>query len=231
MLQLNYTRYVIQGGDLGCAILRYQASSHPDSVVSILSNFWIQPPNKEDTTRNLHNQTTAEENTWFEVLNTFATTEATHFYTQQTTPLQAAFAMTDSPLGFTMWIYQILGMNSPGYVWTLEEIITWSMMYLIQGPYGAMRFYKETNHDGAFVGGTGFGELPYVHVPVGLTNTNYDLGFSVPLDWAKRTGNVTVSYQHDTGGHFVAYQTPELLLKDIWRFFGNTNISGTEEFK
>lgn len=30
------------------------------------------------------------------------------------------------------------------YVWTPEEIISWAMMYYIQGPYGGMRFYKET---------------------------------------------------------------------------------------
>ena len=45
MHQLNYPRYVIQGGDLGGITLRYQASLFPESVVSILSNFWIIPPN------------------------------------------------------------------------------------------------------------------------------------------------------------------------------------------
>ena len=44
MGQLGYTKYVIQGGDLGGVIgviLRYQAQLFPQRVVSALSNFWI----------------------------------------------------------------------------------------------------------------------------------------------------------------------------------------------
>lgn len=52
--------------------------------------------------------------------------------------------MTDSPVGFAMWIYNLMVVSVDHYVWTPEEIITWSMMYSIQGPYGGMRFYKET---------------------------------------------------------------------------------------
>ncbi|KAK3169746.1 hypothetical protein OEA41_009130 [Lepraria neglecta] len=39
MQQLNYTRYVIQGGDFGGCILRYMAGDYPSSAVSVLDNF------------------------------------------------------------------------------------------------------------------------------------------------------------------------------------------------
>jgi pimeloyl-ACP methyl ester carboxylesterase len=231
MLQLNYTRYVIQGGDLGGYILRYQASSHPETVVSVLCNFWIEPPNQTDIARHAQNQTRAEENSWFDFLNTLATKGFMHLYTQKTAPLQAGFAMTDSPIGFTMWIYQVMaGLAPTPYSWRLDEIITWSMMYLIQGPYSAMRFYKEFAAEGAFVGATSFGELPYVHVPVGVIKGGLDVGYYVPLDWAQRRGNITAWYVHDEGVHLAAYQTPESLLSDIWKFFGDPATSGTKEF-
>jgi pimeloyl-ACP methyl ester carboxylesterase len=51
MHQLSYPRYAIQGGDLGGIILRYQAGLFPESVVSILSNFWIISPNATDIAR------------------------------------------------------------------------------------------------------------------------------------------------------------------------------------
>lgn len=62
---------------------------------------------------------------------------------QQTQPLQSAIATTDSPIGFAMWIYDLMFQAVDKYQWSLEEIITWSMMYYIQGPYGGMRMYKE----------------------------------------------------------------------------------------
>ncbi len=43
--QLNYSKYVIQGGDFGGFTLRYMAGEFPDTVVSALSNFFPLPPN------------------------------------------------------------------------------------------------------------------------------------------------------------------------------------------
>lgn len=53
MHQLNYSRYVIQGGDNGGIILRYQAALFPDIVVSMLSNFWTINPSEADKRRDL----------------------------------------------------------------------------------------------------------------------------------------------------------------------------------
>lgn len=51
MQQLNYTRYVFQGGDIGGYILRHQAASYPDNLVTALSNFWLVRPNDTDLAR------------------------------------------------------------------------------------------------------------------------------------------------------------------------------------
>ena len=58
-------------------------------------------------------------------------------------PLQLAVGMTDNPLGFATWIYDRMVRIVQHYNWAFDEIITWSMMYYIQGPYGGSRFYKE----------------------------------------------------------------------------------------
>lgn len=64
-------------------------------------------------------------------------------FIQQTQPLQLAIGMTDSPVGFAMWIYNFMHASVQSYSWSAKEIITWALMYWIQGPYGGMRFYKE----------------------------------------------------------------------------------------
>jgi hypothetical protein len=33
---------------------------------------------------------------------------------------------------------------------------------------------------------------------------------------------------HTFGGHFAAFQTPDILLGDIWAFWGNKTLSGLE---
>jgi pimeloyl-ACP methyl ester carboxylesterase len=141
--QLNYPKYVIQGGDFGGFTLRYMAGDFPDTVVSGLSNFFPIPPNATDLERYFAGQTTPEENFNIESLNTFETYYAGYRDIQQTRPLQLAVGMTDSPVGFAAWIYDFMFLHVDAYPWTPEEIITWAMMYYIQGPYGGFAMYHE----------------------------------------------------------------------------------------
>ena len=143
MQQLNYSQYVIQGGDFGGVTLHWMAADNPTSVVSILSNFWPIAPNDTDLARYSQGLTTADENTTIETLTLYETQNQGYRLIQDTKPLAVAIGMTDSPVGFAMWIYNLMVVAVDHYVWTPEEIITWSMMYYIQGPYGGMRFYKE----------------------------------------------------------------------------------------
>jgi len=120
------------------------AGDYPSSVVSILSNFWLIPPNATDLLRYQEGLTSADENTTIQSLDAFTTQLSGYRLEHETQPLQLAIALTDSPLGNAMWNYNLMFHAVDTYRWTPEEIITWSMMYYIQGPYGAMRLYKET---------------------------------------------------------------------------------------
>lgn len=143
MHQLNYTQYVIQAGDFGASILRVMAGEYPSSVVSVLSNFWLTPPNATDLLRFSEGLTSADENTTIQSYDSFNALSG-YRIEMETQPLQAAIGMTDSPLGNAMWNYNFMIHAVDQYKWTPEEIITWSMMYYIQGPYGGMKMYKET---------------------------------------------------------------------------------------
>jgi pimeloyl-ACP methyl ester carboxylesterase len=144
MLQLNYTHYVIQGGDFGGFINRFMASSHPESVLSVHNNFWLVQPNSTDIARYFAGSTTDDENYAIESFWTYENKISGYRFEQQTLPLQLGYAMTDSPVGFAMYIYELLATVVQNYVWSAKEVITWSLMYWIQGPYGGMRLYKES---------------------------------------------------------------------------------------
>ncbi|UKZ76832.1 hypothetical protein TrVFT333_004547 [Trichoderma virens FT-333] len=231
MNQLGYDKYVIQGGDFGGVILRYQAHLFPKNVVSVLSNFWIIQPGESDIRKLAEGLATPDEVTYIRILETYINQASGYRFMQETQPLTAAFAMSDSPLGNAMWIYALMAevIDPTIMAWTPEVIITWSMMYYIQGPYGGMRFYKEVANDGA-LDAIDFGTLPIVEVPVAISQFPYDITYRMPLEWAKRGGNVKKRNVHSHGGHFAAYEVPDLLVQDIWEWFGDKQASGTKAF-
>jgi len=143
MQKLGYDKYVFQGGDAGDFICRYAAVDFPDSVVSGLSNFWVIPPNESDLERYRKKQTSEDENYVIDLLATFTTKYWAYGHLHQTRPLRLAIAMTDSPIGLAMWIYDsvVAGVPDPS-IWTPQLLITWTMMHWICGPYGAFGLYK-----------------------------------------------------------------------------------------
>ena len=157
--------------------MRYQAHLYPDNVVSGLNNFWVVQPNATDLARYAANQTTPDENHIIKTLTSFIDTSWAYGQIQQTRPLKLAYAMTDSPLGLAMWIYDALVSAAwDASVWTPETVITWTMMHYIQGPYAAFRWYKEEATDGAF-NTTKFADLPYVDVPMAISEFPGDLWY------------------------------------------------------
>lgn len=231
MLKLQYPKYVIQGGDFGGVILRYQTSMYPDHVVSALSNFWIVQPGDEDLRRLAQGQSSDDEVAYIHLIETYNNGGSGYRILQQTEPLTIAYATTDSPLGNALWNYALMKRSTdPGALqWSASEIITWSMMYYIQGPYAGMRMYKEVVTDGALIG-LDFGNPPPVTRPVAISQFPYDIGYRLPLHWAQRGGNVVQRTLHQQGGHFAAYEVPALLLNDIWAWFGDKANSKTDVF-
>lgn len=120
------------------------AGDFPESIVSVLSNFWVIVPNATDLERFANGTTTADENTTIANIESYFTNRAGYAAIQETRPLELAVAMTDSPVGFAMWIYDLMFQAVDKYVWTPKTIITWAMMYYIQGPYAGFRLYKES---------------------------------------------------------------------------------------
>ncbi|KAI6785803.1 uncharacterized protein J7T54_006142 [Emericellopsis cladophorae] len=225
MRQLGYRRYVMQGGDAGGIIMRYQANLYSESVVSGLNSFWTVSPSEEDRQRHELGETSEDEASFIRLHDWFIGEHWGYGQIQQTRPLRLGFAITDSPIGLAMWMYDTMRPAVENVeVWTPQEIITWTMMHWIQGPYGALRIYKEGAATGAF-NATGFQSLPYVKQPIGISEFPKDIFYRTPLEWAQRTGNVKARYHHDNGGHFASWESPEALAEDIWAFFGDEELS------
>ncbi|KAL7929012.1 Alpha/Beta hydrolase protein [Trichoderma chlorosporum] len=232
MKQLGYDKYVMQGGDIGAFILRHTAALFPNNVVSVHSNFWIQPPEPNDIRRLLEGLATPDEATYIQIMETYMNVASGYRLIHQTEPLTLAYSLVDSPMGNLMWMYALMQQNIDHTItkWGIDEIITWSMMYYTQGIYSSMRFYKEMVNGGdMFV--LDFAPMPPVKVPVAISQFHHDLGFRMPMEWARRGGNnVLKRTVHNQGGHFAARETPDVLVDDIRVWFGDRDLSGTNVF-
>jgi hypothetical protein len=115
-------------------------------LVSILSNLFNVSPNSTDLERFANNQTTPEETALISMLTDpgFSWTAA-YWDIEKSVPLQVAISLTDSPVAWLAWQYMGMRMLTPGYEWGTEDLITWSMLNYIQGPYGGFRLYKEAD--------------------------------------------------------------------------------------
>lgn len=144
MRQLGYHKYVIQGGDAGGITMRYQAHMYPTSVVSGLNNFWVVSPSESDRERYQSGNSTEDEASVIQLHDYFLDELWGYGQIQQTRPLRLAHPLTDSPVGLAMWIYDALWPSVEDIgVWTPKDVITWTMMHWIQGPYSPLRIYKE----------------------------------------------------------------------------------------
>ncbi|KAK0755600.1 hypothetical protein N5P37_011842 [Trichoderma harzianum] len=196
---LGYKRYVAQGGDAGDFIIRYAAVDFPDAVVSLHSNFWVVPPTDEDLKKLKEGNSTSEEVEIIRRLGGFSSKSWAYGQLHQTRPLRLAHAMTDSPVGLAMWIYDVLVScveeENVAKIWTPDRVITWTMMHWIPGPYAAFSLYKHGAADGA-ISMSGIENLPYVKQPVAISQFPHDIWYRTPLEWAKRNGFTYTSIEN-----------------------------------
>ena len=66
--------------------------------------------------------------------------------------------------------------------------------------------------------------------PMAVSQFPLDIGYRIPLEWARRGGNVKYLVKHERGGHFAALDAPDLLVDDVRKFFGDKALSGTSVF-
>ena len=147
--KLGYKKYVFQGGDAGDFINRYTAHDFPGNIVSGHSNFWVIPPRPSELQEHRQRPFDPEDDESYAVSqwSKFFSADWGYGHIQQTRPLKLAHAMTDSPIGLAMWIYDavVVGIEPDrrSEVWTAERVITWTMMHWLNGPYGAFSLYKQ----------------------------------------------------------------------------------------
>ncbi|KAH6895401.1 Alpha/Beta hydrolase protein [Thelonectria olida] len=225
MLNLNYPKYVTQGGDWGFAITRMLGVKYPQNVLASHLNFV-----------RVHKPPTALATPWQYLKHAVLPYEASekaglarsswfrnegfgYNLLQSTKPSTLGFALADSPVALLAWIYEKLHDWSDDYPWTDDEILTWVSLYQFSkaGPEASVRIYYETKHGNPEQEGKVLDYVPGVEL--GLSYFPKDLVVP-PKTWGRTLGPVVFESVHPDGGHFAAHERPKELADDLRNMFG-----------
>ena len=227
MQDLGYSTYVTQGGDWGFYITRIMGILYPDHVLaSHINMIRAQPPSfvSQPALALKHALTPyseAEEaglkrSSWFQ--------EEGQGYRQlqSTKPQTLAFAFASSPVALLAWIYEKLHDWTDAYPWTDDEILTWVSIYYFStaGPSAHVRIYYEANHNSTSVVPGRERATQWVdNVKLGLAHFPKELSV-VPRAWGKTLGPVVHESASERGGHFAAWERPDVISRDLQDMFG-----------
>jgi pimeloyl-ACP methyl ester carboxylesterase len=222
MRRLGYTRYVAQGGDLGAIVTDVMGRQAPEGLLGIHINLLVASIGLED-------QLPAEseqERAAHDAVNTFTTDGFGYFLEQSTRPQTIGYALLDSPVGLAAWLldhdtdsyYKISRAfvdGEPVGNLTRDNIVDNITLYWLTGTgASAARWYWEVGRAQAAAGAAGQAP-PAVSVPVGFTTFPGEI-FAAPRSWVEQVyPNSTYFNEVDRGGHFAAWEEPELFAEEI----------------
>ena len=222
MHRLGYTRYVAQGGDQGAAVTDAMGRQAPEGLLGIHMNLLLAGLAGGYPSAN----PSEEERAALDAINTFRTTGFGYFLEQATRPQTIGYALLDSPVALAAWMldhdtdsyYKISrafvdGQPSGGL--TRDHILDNITTYWLTGTgASAARSYWESGRAQALAATAGQAPPP-VSLPVGFTTFPSEI-FRAPRSWVEKSyPNLTYFHEVDKGGHFAAWEEPELFASEI----------------
>jgi pimeloyl-ACP methyl ester carboxylesterase len=221
MQRLGYTRYVAQGGDVGAAITDAMGRLAPEGLIGIHMNLLVTTlaglPLPEETD---------EERAAREAINIFRATGFGYFLEMATRPQTIGYGLLDSPVALAGWMldhdtdsyYKIARAfvdRQPAGNLTRDHILDNITLYWLTGTgTSAARSYWESGQAQARAAASGKAP-PDVSLPVGFTTFPGEIWRS-PRSWVEKSyPNVVYFNEVDKGGHFAAWEEPELFSTEI----------------
>jgi pimeloyl-ACP methyl ester carboxylesterase len=226
MERLGYTRYVAQGGDVGGAVTNGMGGQAPEGLLGIHMNLLVtvlggpQPEESE------------EERAAAEQLATFRQSGFGYFLEMATRPQTIGYSLLDSPVALAGWLldhdtdsyYKISGAfvdGDPAGNLTREHIIDNITLYWLTGTgASAARSYWEDGKALAQARASGQAP-PEVSVPVGFSTFPGEI-WRTPRSWVENSyPNVVYFNEVDRGGHFAAWEEPQLFSQEVRAAFSS----------
>jgi len=217
MSRLGYTRYVAQGGDVGAIVTDAMGRQAPEGLIGIHTNLFV--PGSAGFPKN-----TEEERAAAEQDSASRATGFGYFIEQATRPQTIGYALVDSPIALAAWMldhdtdsyYKISSAfvdGKPSGNLTRDHILDNVTLYWLTGTgTSSARWYWENGQATARAAGQ---TPPPVKVPVGFTQFPGER-VRTPRSWVEQAyPTLTYFNKVDKGGHFAAWEEPDLFSTEI----------------
>jgi pimeloyl-ACP methyl ester carboxylesterase len=220
MNRLGYDRYVAQGGDLGAYVVDAMGRQAPDGLLGIHTNLLVAMP----ADGSQRTSDTDEERTALAAIAERQATGTGYFIEQATRPQTIGYPQLDSPVALAAWLldhdtdsyYKIRGAflnGRPTGNLTQDNVLDNITLYWLTGTgASAARAYWETGQAQARAVGQA---PPPVTVPAAFTTFPGE-AFAAPRSWLEQAYPTLTYYNRvDRGGHFAAWEEPELFATEV----------------
>jgi pimeloyl-ACP methyl ester carboxylesterase len=220
MRRLGYDRYVAQGGDVGALVTDNLGRQAPEGLLGIHVNLLVtvlagpQPAESE------------QERAAADQVATFRQSGFGYFLEMATRPQTIGYALQDSPVALAAWLldhdtdsyYKISRAfvdGEPAGSLTRDTIVDNITLYWLTGtgPSAARSYWEDGK---ALAQALASGQAPpEVLLPVGFTSFPGEI-WRTPRSWVENSyPNVTYFNEVDKGGHFAAWEEPELFSTEV----------------
>jgi pimeloyl-ACP methyl ester carboxylesterase len=226
MHRLGYTGYVAQGGDVGALVTDIMGRQAPEGLLGIHVNLLVTVLAGPQSTDSEQERAAAEQ------LATFRQDGFGYFLEMATRPQTIGYALLDSPVALAAWLldhdtdsyYKISHAfvdGEPAGNLTREQIVDNITLYWLTGTgASAARSYWEDARDLAQAIASGQ-PPPAVSLPVGFTTFPGEI-WRTPRSWVESSyPNVAYFNEVDRGGHFAAWEEPELFASEMRAAFSS----------
>jgi pimeloyl-ACP methyl ester carboxylesterase len=219
MQALGYDHYIAQGGDVGAGVTDAMGRLKPSGLIGIHTNLLVPAlsgpmPTNTDVERAAAAQ-----------LATFRQSGSGYFGEMATRPQTIGYALLDSPVALAAWMidhdtdsyYKISHAfldGEPSGNLTTDHIVDNITLYWLTGTgASAARSYWEAY--GPDAPAAGREALPASTIPFAFT-TFPDEIWRTPRSWVEASyPNVSYFNEVDRGGHFAAWEEPELFTSEL----------------
>jgi len=220
MSRLGYARYVAQGGDQGAAVTDAMGRQAAPGLAGIHLNFLREalasagsmPADSE------------EERAALAAINAFRTSGSGYFLEQATRPQTVGYALLDSPVALAAWMldhdtdsyYKISRAftgGQPSGNLTRDHVLDNITLYWLTGTgASAARLYWDGGQATAHAAGQA---RPEMKLPVGFTAFPGEI-FRAPRSWVEKVYPHVIYFNEvDRGGHFAAWEEPQLFSEEV----------------
>jgi pimeloyl-ACP methyl ester carboxylesterase len=210
MARLGYTSYAAQGGDWGSAVTTAIGAQDPAHCLGIHITLAM------GSRPNVGEQPTPEETRALAGLKHYRAWDSGYSKQQATRPQTVGYGLTDSPSGQAAWILEKFWAwtdcdGDPLNILTRDELLDNVMLYWItETAASSARLYWES-----------FGRpRPYkVTVPTGVAVFPKEIVPPVRRWMEEAFPNIQHWSEMPKGGHFAAFEQPELFVQEVRSFF------------